>query len=207
MYDAAYAVALEPPFRPATEADAAQLAAFYRIASGGVSLCVWRTLRDEYPGLSLLEIGARRYGRLDSPFSFRNSVIVEVDGETAGMLHAYPEDPPSDDAAEAAREAEALPAVLRPYRVLEAPGTWYISAVVLHERYRGRGLGTEMMRLAEQQAAARGHDAISLIVFEQNAGAVRLYERLGYREARRAAIVPDELIDYTGDAILMVKRL
>ena len=44
-------------------------------------------------------------------------------------------------------------------------------------------------------------------VFEQNAGAKRLYERAGYNEKLRHAVVPHPLIHYTGDALLMVKHL
>ena len=45
---------------------------------------------------------------------------------------------------------------------------------------------------------------LSLIVFEQNAGAKRLYERHGFREVDRRPAVPHELIYYRGDALLMV---
>lgn len=42
------------------------------------------------------------------------------------------------------------------------------------------------------------------MVFEQNAGAKRLYERHGFREVARRPVVPHESIRYTGDALLMV---
>ena len=73
--------------------------------------------------------------------------------------------------------------------------------------YRGHGLGTRLMALAERNAAARGFDRTSLIVFEENAGALRLYRRLGYAEIARARAVPHPLIRVTGDALLMVKHL
>jgi ribosomal protein S18 acetylase RimI-like enzyme len=63
------------------------------------------------------------------------------------------------------------------------------------------------MQLAETHAIAKGLQKLSLIVFEQNAGAKRLYDRLGYREVAREAIVPHPLIHYSGDAILMVKEI
>jgi hypothetical protein len=45
------------------------------------------------------------------------------------------------------------------------------------------------------------------MVFEQNSGAKRLYDRGGYREVSRAPVNPHPLIHYTGDAILMVKEI
>jgi ribosomal protein S18 acetylase RimI-like enzyme len=60
---------------------------------------------------------------------------------------------------------------------------------------------------AERSGRALGFNKLSLIVFEQNAAAKRLYDRSGYVEKRRHAVVPHPLIHYTGDAILMVKHL
>jgi hypothetical protein len=60
-------------FRPATREDCYTIAELFRIASGGVAKYVWRTLAPEYPGLTPLEIGARRYAREEGAFSNKNS--------------------------------------------------------------------------------------------------------------------------------------
>ena len=52
-------------------------------------------------------------------------------------------------------------------------------AFVLPER-RGEGVGSALTAAAEEEAAARGHGRIGLTVSIKNAGARRLYERLGY---------------------------
>ena len=63
------------------------------------------------------------------------------------------------------------------------------------------------MKLAEGSAIAKGFDKLSLIVFEQNKNAKRLYNRLGYYEIAREPIVPDPLIHCSGDAILVLKTV
>lgn len=73
--------------------------------------------------------------------------------------------------------------------------------------YRNQGIGTELMKLAETQAIAKGLTKLSLIVFEQNIRAKRLYDRLGCREVTRKAIGSYPLIHYAGDAILMVNEI
>ena len=73
--------------------------------------------------------------------------------------------------------------------------------------HRGQGIGTQLLAEAERSARALGFRKLSLIVFEQNEGAKRLYERHGYVEKRRHPVVPHPLIHYTGDALLMVKHL
>jgi ribosomal protein S18 acetylase RimI-like enzyme len=50
---------------------------------------------------------------------------------------------------------------------------------------RGRGLGERAMREAVGDAQARGDREMVLEVFEQNAPAVALYEKLGFRARRR----------------------
>jgi ribosomal protein S18 acetylase RimI-like enzyme len=76
--------------------------------------------------------------------------------------------------------------------------------VALRPEYRGRGIGTGLMQIARQQAREHGHDRLSLVVFEQNTAAVRLYRRLGYETIKRAPTIPHPLIRASGDALLMV---
>lgn len=50
------------------------------------------------------------------------------------------------------------------------------------EGMRGRGIGSSLVRRAEEEARKRGFAEITLGVDETNEGAVRLYQRLGYHE-------------------------
>jgi ribosomal protein S18 acetylase RimI-like enzyme len=188
----------ETRFRPARKEDCRTIAELYRISSDGVADYIWRKLAqpDEEP----IEVGERRYAREDTVFSYRNCVVAERDRGVIGMLVAFPVEPDSD----AADSAEEVDPVLKPYGELEQSGSFYICGMALFPEYRGQGLGTRMLELARQQAIQRGLDELSLIVFEQNAGAKRLYERHGFREVDRRPVVPHELIPYTGDALLMV---
>jgi ribosomal protein S18 acetylase RimI-like enzyme len=62
-------------------------------------------------------------------------------------------------------------------------GSWWIWDVLIEPEHRGRGLGREAMRLAEQHARAQGAHSIGLNVFAFNAAARGLYESLGYETA------------------------
>jgi len=68
-------------------------------------------------------------------------------------------------------------------------------------------MGTKMLRLAELRAFTRGLNKLSLIAFEENTASIRLYERLGYKEADSRDVVPHPFIQYDGRALLMVKTL
>jgi len=187
--------------RPARREDCAAIARLYQISSDGVADYIWSTLAA--PGEDLLAVGQRRYEREDTLFSYQNCTIAErvLDGrkEIVGMLVAFPMHVELD-------EAESDP-VLAPYARLEEDGSYYICGVALFEHYRGAGIGSRFMAAAEEQALEAGLATLSLIVFEQNQGAKRLYDRLGYREVARAPVYPHPLIHYSGDAILMVRKI
>lgn len=187
-------------FRRARVEDCAKIAALYSISSDGVADYIWRGLAG--PGEEPLEVGERRYAREDTVFSYKNCVVAEHDGEVIGMLVAFPIKPEESDGGESEEDP-----VLAPYGELERPGSFYVCGMALFPEHRGRGLGAAMLGLAREEARRRGLAELSLIVFEQNAGAKRLYERHGFREVDRRPVVPHELIRYTGDALLMVAEL
>lgn len=183
------------PIRPARKGDCRRIAELFRISSDGVADYIWS--RQARPGEDLIEIGRRRYEREGTPFSYQNCRVVEHEGSVVGMLAAYP--------MEAAGSSEESDPVLAPYGKLEEDRSFYIAGMAIDEKHRGQGLGTMLLKDAERNARRLGLAKLSLIVFEQNAQAHRLYLRLGFVEAGRARVVPHPLIHHTGDVILMVK--
>ena len=58
-----------------------------------------------------------------------------------------------------------------------------IGDVFVPAELRGRGIGTQLSEAAEQMARMRGHRQISISASIANERALRLYRRLGYRDA------------------------
>ena len=98
------------------------------------------------PGQSAWEFGRLRAQRQEGGFSYRNTVIAQAeDGRVAGCLIGYPlpkqpEPIPPD-----------LPPMFVPLQELEdfAPGTWYVNVLAFYPEFRGRGLGTRLLGLAD----------------------------------------------------------
>jgi len=70
--------------------------------------------------------------------------------------------------------------------------------VSLAKGYRGRGIGTRLIRELEEWAPLHGITRIEVHAFSTNPGGLRLYERLGYeREGllRRGATMDGEPVD------------
>ena len=158
---------------------------------------VWSTLAPEYPGLEPIEIGAVRYASEEGNFSYTNCVVAEREGAVIGQLCTYPVEASVEDPDE---PVDPSWSPTRGWRYL-APSTsarWPCSTGSVEWAW-----DTEMLSIARDQASERDFDALSLLVFEQNTGAVKLYEREGFREVDRAPVVPHPLINHTGDVILM----
>lgn len=68
-------------------------------------------------------------------------------------------------------------------RIPRAPDLAYIEALAVTETERGHGIGTLLLREALRWTEEAGRSRIALHVLETNAGAQRLYEREGFREA------------------------
>ena len=115
------------------------------------------------------------------------------------MLHAYQ----MEHQPERKEGSEPIDPVLEPYARLEVPGSYYISAMAVFPKHQGKGLGKRMLEMAREQARQSGYKDVSLLVFEQNEGAVELYRRNGFGVVDRAPVVAHESIRYTGEILLM----
>lgn len=172
-------------FRPATRGDAAVLAELVNDAGQGLPLYLWEQMKE--PGESAWDVGRRRAARDEGAFSWRNAIVIECEGEAAGCLIGYgiaaaPEPIPDD-----------FPVMFRPLQALEnlAPGSWYVNVLAVLPVFRNRGFGRRLLARAEEIARAERRGGMSLIVADANAGARRLYERVGYREAARRPMVKE----------------
>ena len=172
------------------------------IAGEGIPHWLWKRQCDD--GQDPLEIGIERARRPKGGFSYVNALVAEDLGAPIGMILGYtiaeaPQDDPDD-----------LPAPIAPFVELEklSVGTWYVNALAVFAGQRGKGTGAHLMLAAEELAKANGSEAMSIQVYAQNTGAVRLYKRLGYK---RLASAPARLHPcqpyYTGDVLLLTKPL
>lgn len=57
----------------------------------------------------------------------------------------------------------------------------FLYDIAIDEEQRGHGYGSDALEALAETARVRGLGRIVLHVFEHNAGAIRLYERLGYQ--------------------------
>lgn len=189
-------------FRPATIADASALAVLVDIAGEGMPAYMWSTLAA--PGQSLLEFGRERAQRDTGGFSWRNAVVAEMDAEVAACLVGYLLDDPYDLGVLA-----ETPEVVQPLVKLEAqaPGSWYVNVLATFPEFRGLGIGTALLEIAESNGSEAGAPAVSVIVGSWNEEAARLYGRAGYEAVASEPAIPFPGNNREGDWVLMAKSL
>lgn len=186
--------------RNAVKDDAGDLAYLIDLAGEGLPRYLWESMAES--GQSALEVGAGRAAREEGGFSYTNARIGAQGDITLGMIVAYRQPAPYE-----LGEIAEYPEPVRPLVMLEAkaPGSWYINAIATFERYRGRGVASQLMADTEQRAVAADCESLSLIVASENIGARRLYEQLGYRAGDTLPVVRYPGCLHGGEWILMTK--
>lgn len=64
---------------------------------------------------------------------------------------------------------------------------WIMDFAVLPE-WRGKGVGTELLKAAEDNCAEQGIHYLGLAVSSHNVGAIHLYEQFGFAEERKLLV-------------------
>lgn len=189
-------------FRPAAKSDASALAVLVDIAGEGLPAYLWSTLKA--PGQSILEVGRERAARETGGFSYRNAIVAETGGEVAACLVGYRLDDPYDLGG-----LEEVPPMVRPLVLLEskAPGSWYVNVLATFPEFRRKGIGMELLGVAERRARGQGTPALSVIVAAENEPAARLYAAAGYEVLAATPIFAFPGCPHGGDWVMMVKPL
>jgi ribosomal protein S18 acetylase RimI-like enzyme len=178
---------LTAPYRRATSEDATKMVELVNIASHGLALYLWR--KSAEAGESSWDVGLKRARRGIGGFAYRNTVVREAEDRIAACLVSYP--------------------LLAPMFELEniVPGTWFVNVLATYAEHRGKGYGTELLRIAEMLARDAKCAGLSLVVSDGNTGALRLYERNGYVEHATRSIVKEKWEHSGKNWVLLVKDL
>ena len=197
---------LEFDLRPARSADARQIAQLIDMASSGLESWDWAeklTNRQKARGMVALDIGEAEVRDPDHYFAYGHVTVAEVGGKLAGMSlnHVIQ--------SKSATELAALSPVNRVYADLKqhAVGSYYIDSLACLPEFRGRGLGSLLIKDAIEKARAGGHDKICLLAFEENVGAARLYQAMCFCLVTKLTVVAAPHMPFAGHILLLSRDL
>jgi ribosomal protein S18 acetylase RimI-like enzyme len=188
--------------RKATLDDCRAIAELALFAGEGIPAYFWAQSQKE--GETIKDVGAQKAASEVNNFSYRNVHLACTGDEIAGMLLAYR----LPDATNA-EELESVPEFICPLLELEmcAPGTFYVNMVAAYPQFRNQGVGTKLMSIVDSLAQEAGCSTLSVEVFEQNGGALRLYQRLGYNVVEQRDVISHSCHPYTGKILLLTKAV
>lgn len=83
--------------------------------------------------------------------------------------------------------------------VLELEGTAHLEQISVHPDQLRRGIGTALVRAAQDEAAARGHDSISLCTYLDVPWNAPFYRTLGFEVVKRLTPLHRRLRDHEVD--------
>ncbi len=188
--------------RQAEPSDAESLARLINLAGEGIPNWLWTRACVE--GQTPLEIGIERAKRETGGFSYTNALVAESGGNPVGMVLSYPiTEAPTEN-------PDDLPAPIAPFVALEklSVNTWFINALAVFAEGQNLGFGSQLLAATEHLARTNGFNKMSIQVYAQNTGAVRLYARHGYRQVASDPVrLHPSPPYYTGDVLLLMKSL
>lgn len=115
----------------------------------------------------------------------RNTIVADIGGKVAAMLVSFPiSDKPNPFVQEI---DEMLVPVTKLY--FRVPGAWYIHGIATSPQFRGQGLSSKLMLIADDCAHAAGVSEICLLVVDTNLNAIRFYEKRGFAVSASEAFV------------------
>jgi ribosomal protein S18 acetylase RimI-like enzyme len=189
--------------RPARKSDASEIALLVNIAVHGGIAQGWAHDEEAEGTYEPLEVGRLEMMRDDTEFGWKSATMAEVDGEVVGMLLGYRKPDKFEPV------PESVAGFIRPIEELEAEsnGRWFISMLGVHKHWRGKGVGTALLAVADEKRTKTAASGVALIVEDVNEGARRLYARHGFAVTGRRPMVAYPGGQRPGrDWLLMVKE-
>jgi ribosomal protein S18 acetylase RimI-like enzyme len=187
--------------RKASMADVASLIRIRMMAEGGFAEALFEGLDQ-----SVEEIIETELSNPKLTANYNNYWVALSHDEIVGGLHAFPwNDYESDSHNPLVPEERYV--IMEPFEEFEAPGNYHIAELSVYPEFTRQGIGSVLLGLAREHAIEGNFTALSLMVFEENTGAVSLYKKHGYRELDRRLVEPHPRIIHSGVVLLMTCQI
>ncbi|NNL74743.1 MAG: GNAT family N-acetyltransferase [Desulfobacterales bacterium] len=188
-------------YRPGKKEDSGKIAELINIASNGV---VEYLFYDLVPGISPVQLVAHNLENDHYPHSYKSAVVAVDKNTVVGMALSYPSSYHKlTDEMRDFFPAERI-AHLQNFYSSRVENTWLLNALCVIGSHRRRGIGERLIYLTKEKAIENKYNALSLVVFADNALAIPVYERTGFEVVQKVELRGNEFINH-GDGCLLMK--
>lgn len=147
------------------------------------------------------------YGRDDNILSYRYIQIATLDQDVVAALSVFPiEQRVLSPLLKEHVPADRL-AHLMPFFESKWDNSLYINLISVVPSHQNQGIGTYLLKQAEQLARSRQLSALSLHVWADHTRAITLFERAGFVAKETLAIPSHPRLAHEGGMLLFVKAL
>jgi len=162
---------------------------------------------DTIPGLSTSEIYERVLARAEAFWSYKSITVATDARGIVGEVHMLPFDEIEKTPPDPLIPKDRL-ALYRPFERLDplGSGSYYVNILAVDPQFRSKGIGSLLVDLVRSRAIQEGFSKLSLHAFD-DPRAVALYQRLGFTVAGRSPLVEHELLQFSGDLLLMMRSI
>ena len=190
-------------YRAAKKPDCLRMAEMINIASGGV---VEFLFHDLIPELTPVQIVAHNLENTRGSHTYKNTIVAECDNRIVGMALSFP----SHLHEVTAEMRQFFPADrlehLSDFYAARVEDSYFLDAICVEEKMRGIGIGSQLISLTKKKAKQSGFDTVSLVVFADNAAALRVYRRHKFEIVAPVELNSHERIPHEGGCLLMKSR-
>jgi ribosomal protein S18 acetylase RimI-like enzyme len=192
---------MEIKYRPGEKEDSNKIAEMINTASDGI---VEYLFHDLVPEMSSVQVVAHNLENDNYPHTYMNAVVACDRNDLVGMALSYPSSYHRiTDEMRDFYSPEKLERFSAFYSS-RAENTWFLDSFCVIESHRRRGIGEKLISLIKETAVKNGYNAVSLIVFADNALAIPVYERTGFEVIQKIELQGNEYIRHE-DACLLMK--
>lgn len=159
------------------------------------------------PGVSARNLLRMAVVDVDSVLCYSNAVLAVSEGQPVGMILSYPSDeygiPPVVKTIVPRRRLDHVRDILES----RVENSWYINSLIVTSLVQGQGIARLLLECMAEVAIERGFDNMSLHVWGDNEGALKLYEREGFEVVRDIDVEPNKCFEHGGGMKLMLAKL
>jgi GNAT superfamily N-acetyltransferase len=187
-------------YRPAEKEDSAKLAELINNASDGV---VEYLFHDLVPGMTPVQVVAYNLENDNYPHSYRSAVVAAEETDVIGIALSFPSSYHKiTDEMRSFFPADRLEHLIH-FFSSRIENSWFLDALCVIESHRRSGIGEKLISLTKERAVENGYNALSLIVFADNALAIPVYKRTGFEIVQKVELRGNELIKHEDGCLLM----
>jgi GNAT superfamily N-acetyltransferase len=195
---------MEITYRQGEKEDCNVLAEFVSIASDGI---IDFMFHDLIPSVTPVQIVARNLESGDYPRSYKNAIVAECEKKIVGMALSIP-----SQSHKITKEMEQFfPADrlehLKHFFSARIEDSLLLDTLCVEEKFRGKGIGAELISLTKKKATKAGYNILSLIVLADNKNAQRLYWHCGFELVENVELKPNKFIPHQGGCLLIMCKI